>query len=390
MPGVSLRRPRARSCARSAAVLAGAAASSSLLAHPQPGDGGALVAGLAAAALAAVAVASTPVATGRARRFVAVPGVAAGAATATLALVPLACAALVLGARRRDGAGRLTWLDGLIAALGATALASVRAPSSPVPFGPLEGSAAAAFAIAVVAAVGLLAGVSSHLERPLRLLASALPFAAGAGALGVLAAQERHALPAVAVAAAVATLALGLVRAAGAFLELRGLAAARDQARTDELTGLPNRRALAEAAARALADRDPARPLAVLLLDLDGFKQVNDDLGHHLGDELLRAAAGRIGAAVRPDDLPARLGGDEFAVLLEAGTPAADVIAARIRGQLARPFAIREHLLAVDASVGTASWPQDGDDLHALLRCADAAMYAAKRARRQDLSSRCT
>ena len=155
-------------------------------------------------------------------------------------------------------------------------------------------------------------------------------------------------------------------------------------ATTDELTGLANRerfRARLDetiAAAKATDDR-----FAVMLLDLDRFKEVNDTLGHHYGDELLRDLGPRLAATVGPDGLVARLGGDEFAVLPAETTTDSDEleeIAARLIRCVQQPVVVDEMTLEVGVSIGVARFPRDGEDPHSLLRSADVAMYAAKEA----------
>ena len=122
---------------------------------------------------------------------------------------------------------------------------------------------------------------------------------------------------------------------------MRSLAEHRREARTDELTGLANRRAFNEILERALARRPDDRRLALLVVDLDDFKAVNDSLGHHYGDELLRLAAPRLQQAVRSGDVVARIGGDEFAVLLaDADGPLAVRVAERLRAGFRRPFSL--------------------------------------------------
>ncbi|MDQ1643879.1 MAG: hypothetical protein QOJ50_63, partial [Cryptosporangiaceae bacterium] len=114
------------------------------------------------------------------------------------------------------------------------------------------------------------------------------------------------------------------------------------------------------------------------LIDLDGFKAVNDTFGHHVGDALLVATAERLRANVRPDDTVARLGGDEFAILLPRGTvPVAGEVARRIAAAFADPVVVDGYALDVGASVGIACGPLS--DPAVLLRDADSAMYAAKR-----------
>jgi diguanylate cyclase (GGDEF)-like protein len=150
----------------------------------------------------------------------------------------------------------------------------------------------------------------------------------------------------------------------------------------DPLTGLANRAFLHERLRQALArSRRHTADTAVLLLDLDRFKQINDTLGHEAGDEVLREVARRIDQAVRTEDTAARLGGDEFAVLAEdlAENDAATTIAERITAALARPITFGGRPLSIGASIGIAyseDGPADPDDI---LRRADAAMYHAKR-----------
>lgn len=151
------------------------------------------------------------------------------------------------------------------------------------------------------------------------------------------------------------------------------------QASVDELTGLPNRRVFRRACEEAMrnARHNGATPV-VLLLDLNNFKQVNDTLGHHVGDQLLVAVAQRLSTALRDHDTVARLGGDEFAVLLtDGGREGGDRIADRIAGVLREPVAVDGVSLAAEASMGIAVGV-DSMDVGALLRQADTAMYVAK------------
>jgi len=147
----------------------------------------------------------------------------------------------------------------------------------------------------------------------------------------------------------------------------------------DALTGLPNRTLFRDNAAEAVAAADCA-PLAVMIIDLDHFKEINDTLGHHSGDEVLRQLADRLTGIVEPTDTVARLGGDEFAVILRSATDVDDgVRAARvICAELARPVTVDEAELDIGASIGLAWHPADGDDVPTLMRHADIAMYAAK------------
>ena len=149
----------------------------------------------------------------------------------------------------------------------------------------------------------------------------------------------------------------------------------------DGLTGLPNRARLLERAEAALRQaRAEKSPLAVMLLDLNRFKQVNDTLGHAAGDEVLKLVAARIRSAVRPADTIARFGGDEFAIAL----PGADLEIARsvaraINRALGSSIEVGGESIDTGASIGIAAFPEHGSDIDTLLRCADIAMYAAKR-----------
>ena len=207
----------------------------------------------------------------------------------------------------------------------------------------------------------------------------ALPLAGTLAALTVLAAGYGGSLPDAAGWLAVGCVLAALARTAVTFREVRSFATVRQEARTDELTGLPNRRALLESARTVVAAATTARPAALLLLDLDGFKEVNDSLGHGAGDQLLCQVGPRLAPALRPGEVLARLGGDEFAVLL----PSADLDTAAERAGvvhdlLRQPFAVDGIRLHVGVSIGVSTAPVPADDVQELLRCADVAMYAAK------------
>ncbi len=162
----------------------------------------------------------------------------------------------------------------------------------------------------------------------------------------------------------------------------RNLAQARinELARFDTLTGLPNRIEFSERVRPLLGPRELDEDAALMFVDLDQFKQVNDTLGHAVGDQLLRAAADRLKLAVRPGDLVARLGGDEFVVFLSSINSLApiEVIARSIVGAMSKPFEIGGQTLRVGASVGIARGVDVGYELGVLLRCADMALYQAK------------
>ena len=206
-----------------------------------------------------------------------------------------------------------------------------------------------------------------------------VPMAATAVALTVLVAGTQRHVSALAVGLASAVLALAAWRANTAFRQLRRMAKLLQQvAETDDLTGLANRRALyAEVPLRLSAT--PDREHSLILLDLDRFKEINDSLGHHVGDRLLVEIATRLAELVRPEDLVARLGGDEFAVLLDdAGEGAAMAVADALKAVLSAPLAVDGVTVRCDVSIGIALYPDHGRDVSALLRCADIAMYKSK------------
>jgi diguanylate cyclase (GGDEF)-like protein len=191
---------------------------------------------------------------------------------------------------------------------------------------------------------------------------------------------------------AVVLLSLVLVRQVAAVRELHLVYATNDalastntqleiQATHDALTGLPNRSLLQ----RRLEEETHAAhesnvPAALLLLDLDRFKEVNDTLGHPVGDLLLQKIGTRLQGRLRPTDLIARLGGDEFAIVLPATDAGGAIDTARsLLGALDAPLLVNDHAFSIGGSIGIALTPEHGFDVTTLLRCADVAMYVAKR-----------
>ena len=180
-----------------------------------------------------------------------------------------------------------------------------------------------------------------------------------------------------------ATLLVGAARMAVSLREQRAVNESREhQAVTDELTGLGNRRRLLDELESALAALPPGGTLALLLIDLDHFKEINDSFGHQTGDALLRQIGPRIRQVVRRNDLVARLGGDEFAVLLYgADAYKATTVARRITTLLEEPIDVRTASLHVGASIGVALAPDHAMTAGELIHCADIAMYRAKNER---------
>jgi diguanylate cyclase (GGDEF)-like protein len=149
----------------------------------------------------------------------------------------------------------------------------------------------------------------------------------------------------------------------------------------DSLTNLPNRLLLKDRISQAIATgRRNDTEVAVMFLDLDGFKHINDSLGHAVGDRLLRSVATRLVSAVRGSDTVGRQGGDEFVILLAEIKHAADagIAARKILTALAAPCTVDSHILYVTASIGMSTYPEDGEDAETLMKNADTAMYQAK------------
>ena len=193
-----------------------------------------------------------------------------------------------------------------------------------------------------------------------------------------------HRLTTLAYGLAVLTLVAAMVRMAFAFRDVQALAEARREASTDALTSLPNRRLLMSRIESALATTEAiGGRLAVLMLDLDNFKQLNDTLGHGAGDALLRQIGPRLRRALRDTDTVARLGGDEFAVLLSPAPPEEGIVrvAEKILRALSEPFEVQGLALRLTGSIGIASYPDHAVDVDDLLKRADIAMYQAKASR---------
>jgi diguanylate cyclase (GGDEF)-like protein len=200
-------------------------------------------------------------------------------------------------------------------------------------------------------------------------------------AAGVLVADHFRPLNLLALGLAGATILVAIVRMLLTLREVRALAESRQLAQTDDLTGLPNRRhffaSLDQRLAAALRD---GSDVTLLLIDLDRFKELNDTLGHHVGDRLLGEIGRRLGDGLPGVETVARLGGDEFAIILQDGTGPATAaeIARAIRAKLAAPMSLDEMTLHVDASVGIATYPEHAESAVELLQRADIAMYEAK------------
>jgi diguanylate cyclase (GGDEF)-like protein/PAS domain S-box-containing protein len=177
-------------------------------------------------------------------------------------------------------------------------------------------------------------------------------------------------------------------RVTGAVVVFRDVSQSREMvqhieylAHHDALTDLPNRLLLLDRISQAIVmARRHGTQLAVLFLDLDRFKLVNDSLGHAVGDQLLRMVADRLTTGVRQSDTVSRLAGDEFVVLLTDLTRTQNVAdaATKILASLGRPYVIDTHVLHVPASIGASTYPEDGEDAETLIQHADTAMYAAK------------
>jgi diguanylate cyclase (GGDEF)-like protein len=323
------------------------------------------------------------------------------------ALAALAVALLVLA--RFGAVSRLSWLD---AAMGASATGALlvvvgAGASEAIGAGGVAGGLALSrwrpgltvlLALAGLAALGagpelaplaaLAMGAAAWIREPPPepgpefspvVLTAILTFATAA--LSLLTVGQFTMIHDVAIALAIATVLSGMARAGLTVVER--LRETRTQALTDDLTGLGNRRHLVDTLhATIAAAHETGGELALLLIDLDGFKELNDTLGHHAGDEVLRQIGPRLKQLLRAEDTLARLGGDEFAVILQPGDEAsASTAGLRLRAALEQSFAVGGIRVHIDASVGISLFPAHARDAMGLLQRADVAMYEAKRMR---------
>ena len=332
-----------------------------------------LVGGLGAAALlAAFAFATIVTRTG---------GSPAAVATnlaypvADLLLLAVVVVALTVLGRRAGRAWVLLGAGLLGFAAADTTLLFLIARNSYRPGGPLD----AAWAVAEVCLA--FAAWAPSPDRVVEVGGSprlAVPALCTATSLGLLVYATARPLSWVPISLSATCLVVSAVRTGVAFREMRSLLDARRLARTDDLTGLPNRRHFLERL-HASAVRDPGAEFAVLVLDLDRFKEINDSLGHQAGDQLLQQIGSRLAGALRNGDVLARLGGDEFAVLLvPADEQQATRFAEQIRVELQRPVRLGHVRMHVEASIGIVISRDAVIDVAALLQHADIAMNRAK------------
>jgi diguanylate cyclase (GGDEF)-like protein len=316
-------------------------------------------------------------------------------------LAVLAVVVMVLGRLGRPQA--LTWLDFAMGAFAVGALSvttGAELPATLAATGVAAGLGLARWRVSIALGCAL-AGVAALGEVPVLAI---LPFAAAAWlreppappaqefspivlaallayastALSLLVVGQFVSLPPVAATLATVTVLTGMARAGLTVVDR--LRASHRQAVTDDLTGLGNRRHLLGRLQDAIRESDS--DLALLLIDLDGFKELNDTLGHHAGDEVLTQIGPRLEEALRPGDTLARLGGDEFAVVLDPGDEAsASAASLKLRSALERSFSVGGIRVHIDASIGIALFPAHAEDAIGLLQRADVAMYEAKRTR---------
>jgi diguanylate cyclase (GGDEF)-like protein len=263
------------------------------------------------------------------------------------------------------------WLDGVIAGLGVAAIGAT------IPTGPAYD--VGVLLLALIAWQPVAAPDAGKAAPGAAVLG--IPAALTLSALGLLIYDHFSRLDPLALSLALATLLGAFARTWLAFGDLRALAETRRQALTDELTEMPNRRHFLRRLHRAIvASRASDTSVALLLFDLDRFKELNDTLGHDAGDQLLCQVGERLHAVLRAGDVAARLGGDEFGVLLcdPCDATQAEVVADKILGAIAKPFPIKGLSLRVTASIGIALFPEHARDDEQLVQHADIAMYEAK------------
>jgi diguanylate cyclase (GGDEF)-like protein len=247
----------------------------------------------------------------------------------------------------------------------------------------LPGGAANLLWSAGMAALGVAAWLPASTVGPPRVRSPAVlapPFVFACGSVALLVYDHFANVNLLSVVLATLAVFATMIRAALSFRELGALADTRRQALTDDLTGLSNRRALSRDLTEAVESaRESGEDVALVIIDLDQFKELNDSLGHHWGDLLLREIGPRLQGALGRRDVLARLGGDEFAVLLP-GVDAARAVPTveRLLARLEDPFELEELELRVSASFGIAGFPGQADDSESLMRHADVAMYQAK------------
>jgi diguanylate cyclase (GGDEF)-like protein len=254
-----------------------------------------------------------------------------------------------------------------------------------------EGAAAPSTATNLVYDIGVLLLALAAWQPPQAQDREAVPSAAVLGipaaftvsALGLLIYDHFSPLDPLALTLAMLTMCAALARTWLAFRDVRALAETRRQALTDDLTEMPNRRDfLARLHEGIAASRASATSIALLIVDLDHFKELNDTLGHDAGDQLLCQVGERLRSVLRASDTAARLGGDEFGVLLcdPSDCARAEVVADKLLKAIAEPFPIKGLRLRVTASIGIALYPEHARDGEELMQHADIAMYEAKTA----------
>jgi diguanylate cyclase len=236
-----------------------------------------------------------------------------------------------------------------------------------------------AVAAVIIAAAALRPPIEAVAARIEGWAALVVPTLFTLSSLVVLVFAAVHPLPTLTTGLATAALVAGLGRAAMTFKEVRQLAVSRTEARTDELTGLGNRRQFKEVVGARIAKLERDQRLAVLLIDLDRFKEINDSHGHSAGDALLIHVGERLSVHMRQEDVIVRLGGDEYAAMLShVSVEEALDVAERMRAGLREAFTIDDIVINIDASIGIAICPDSATTVAGLLHCADTAMYEAK------------